>query len=435
MLTFVVINTFIAMLHPTLKEKYAFFKYQKLIIVSLVIGFLAALLAISLKRITEYYEQILFHEASNSNIYLVIFPFFALSLIYILRQYLFKKKENKGIKEVFESTETGKNLPSYKIPSHFINGLITVSFGGSTGIEVSTVVSTAAIGSLAQEKEKIFKKYKTELIAAGVAAGITALFCTPLAGLLFAYEVISKKANKVFLVTNLLASAIAYCFVLVLKEKPLFAISVDQWNLHAIPYFVLLGMLCGLNSIYLTKCMFFFKAQFARLSSHSYKILLGGAIISILLFVFPQLYGDGYHAIRESILTANTLSLTIPHVLLLGGILLLKPVITSVTLSAGGDGGVFAPSLFIGAFLGLFLATVLNTYFDTGVIPINFMVIGMAAMLSATIHAPFTALFLVCGLINDYTLFVPILIICLIAKYTAKFIYPYTVYTIVPVKR
>src|ERR1044072_9139096 len=97
-------------------------------------------------------------------------------------------------------------------------------------------------------------------------------------------------------------------------QIPLFAISVDQWNLHAIPYFVLLGMLCGFNSIYLTKCMFFCKAQFSRLSNHSYKILLGGAIISILLFVFPQLYGDGYHAIRESILTANTLSLTIPHV-------------------------------------------------------------------------------------------------------------------------
>ena len=137
---------------------------------------------------------------------------------------------------------------------------------------------------------------------------------------------------------------------------------------------------------------------------------------------------------KDSILTANTLSLTLPHVMVLIGILLLKPIITSITLSAGGDGGVFAPSLFIGAFLGLFLAVFLNTYFDAGVIPINFMVIGMAAMLSASIHAPFTALFLVCGLINDYTLFVPILIISLIAKYSAKAIYPYTVYTLAPIK-
>ncbi|MNK06525.1 H(+)/Cl(-) exchange transporter ClcA [compost metagenome] len=423
------------MLPHTLKEKYAFAKYQKLIVISLVIGFLAALLAISLKRITEYYEEILFHQTQQSNIYLIVFPFFGLSLIFILRQYLFKKKENKGIKEVFESTDTGKNLPSYKIPSHFINGLLTVSFGGSTGIEVSTVVSTAAIGSLAQEKEKIFKKYKTELICAGVTAGITALFCSPLAGLLFAYEVVSKKVNKVFLVTNILAAAIAFGFILVLKEKPLFAISITQWHLHAIPYFVLLGVLCGLNSIYLTRCVFFFKAQFSKFSNHYYKILLGAAIISLILFVFPQLYGDGYHAMKQSILTANTLSLTLPHVIGLVGILLLKPIITSITLSSGGDGGVFAPSLFIGAFLGLFLAAILNTYFNAGVIPINFMVIGMAATLSASIHAPFTALFLVCGLINDYTLFIPILVISLIAKYTAKAIYPYTVYTLSPVKK
>lgn len=422
------------MLLHTLKGKYAFAKYQKLIIVSLVIGFLAALLAISLKRTTEYYEEILFHQSQHSNIYLIVFPFVGLSLIYILRQYLFKKKENKGIKEVFESTQTGKNLPSYKIPSHFINGLITVIFGGSTGIEVSTVVSTAAIGSLAQEKEKIFKKYKTELICAGITAGITALFCSPFAGLLFAYEVVSKKANKVFLITNVLAAAIAFAFVLVLKEKPLFAMNITQWHLHAMPYLVLLGVLCGLNSIYLTKCVFFFKAQFGKLSNHYYKILLGAAIISVILFVFPQLYGDGYHAMKDSIGTANTLSLTLPHVMVLIGILLLKPIITSITLSAGGDGGVFAPSLFIGAFLGLFLAVFLNTYFDAGVIPINFMVIGMAAMLSASIHAPFTALFLVCGLINDYTLFVPILIISLIAKYSAKAIYPYTVYTLAPIK-
>jgi CIC family chloride channel protein len=422
------------MLHPIRREKYIFFKYQKLIVAALVIGFLAALLALSLKRITEYYEEMLFSRTEHNSIFFIIFPFFGLSLIFILRQYLFKKKENKGIKEVFESTATGKSLPAYKIPSHFINGLLTVSFGGSTGIEVSTVVATAAIGSLAQEKEKLLRQYKTELVCAGVAAGITALFCTPLAGLLFAYEVVSKRANKVFLITNILAAAIAYGFVFLLDEKPLFTVSVTQWHLYAAPYFIVLGVLCGLNAVYLTKCVFFFKAQFARFSSHYYKILAGAAAISALLFVFPELYGDGYHAVKENILTANTLLLTLPHILLFAGLLALKPVITSITLSAGGDGGVFAPSLFIGAFLGLFLAAVLNTYFDAAVIPLNFMIIGMAAMLSASIHAPFTALFLVCGLINDYTLFIPVLAVCLIAKYTAKAIYPYTVYTLAPNK-
>lgn len=434
MLTFVVINTFTAMFYSALKQKYTTAKYSKLIIVSLVIGLLAAMLAVTLKHMTEHYEEVLFHRADNQKLYLIIFPFVGLSLIYILRQYLFKKKENKGIKEVFDSTNTGKDLPSYKIPSHFINGLLTVSFGGSTGIEVSTVVATAAIGSLAQEKERIFRKYKTELICAGITAGLTALFCSPLAGLLFAYEVISKKAGKIFLVTNILAAIVAYAFILVIKEEPLFSISITQWHLYAIPYFILLGLLCGLNSIYLTRCVIFFKARFAKISGHYYKILIAAAIISTSLFIFPQLYGDGYHGMKQSFLTANTLTLTLSHILVLAGLLLMKPIVTSITLSAGGDGGVFAPSLFIGAFLGLFLALLLNTYFDAGVIPVDFMIIGMAAMLSASIHAPFTALFLVCALVNDYTLFLPILIGSLVAKYSAKAIYPYTVYSLAPVK-
>lgn len=422
------------MFHPALKTKYFFSKYSKLAAASIVIGFLAALLAVTLKHMTEHYEEALFHQSEYQTVFLIVFPFFGLTLIYILRQYLFKKKENKGIKEVFESTRTGKDLPSYKIPSHFINGLLTVSFGGSTGIEVSTVVSTAAIGSLAQEKEKIFRKYKTQLICAGITAGLTALFCSPLAGLLFAYEVIAKKAGRVFLFTNILAAAIAFAFILVIKEAPLFALNITQWNLYALPYFVLLGLLCGLNSIYLTKCVLFFKGQFSKISGHYYKILIAASLISAMLFVFPQLYGDGYHAMKESLLTANTLTFTLPHVMVFVGLLLLKPVITSITLSAGGDGGVLAPSLFIGAFLGLFLAMFLNTYFNAGVLPINFMVIGMAAMLSASIHAPFTALFLVCALVNDYTLFIPILIGTLVAKYSAKAIYPYTVYSLAPAK-
>ena len=176
------------------RRKNAFQNNLKLIIASLLIGFLSTFLALTLKRMTEHYEMMLFDQANRHLLFWVIFPFIGLSIIYFLRQYLFKKKENKGIKEIFESTQTkSKNLPLYKIPSHFINGFLTVIFGGSTGIEVSTVVASATIGSVAQQKEIIFRKYKTELISAGVAAGITALFCSPIAGILFAMEVIAKK--------------------------------------------------------------------------------------------------------------------------------------------------------------------------------------------------------------------------------------------------
>ncbi len=416
-----------------IKKNYQFIKYQKLIVVSVLIGFLSAFLAISLKRLTEHYEEIFFHKATVNWVLFLVFPVFGLSIIYFLRHYLFLKKENKGIREIFDTTAERKNsLPIYKIPSHFINGLITVVFGGSTGIEVSTVVASATIGSVAQEKENLFNRHKTELICAGVAAGITALFCSPFAGILFAWEVISKKISKIFLITCSIAVAVALGFIYILDEKPLFTVTITGWRWRAIPYFILLGIIAGMNSVYLTKCVLFFKKSFGKIEKHPNRIFIAAVILSASLLLLPQLYGEGYHAIKENILLSNDLSFTISLLVTFLGIIILKPIVTSVTLAAGGDGGVFAPSIFIGGFIGLLFAICLNTFFDARVIPLNFMILGMGAMLSASIHAPFTAMFLTCGLINDYSLFIPIFIVCMVAKYTAKMIYPFTVYSYQP---
>ncbi|WP_284651921.1 chloride channel protein [Flavobacterium terrisoli] len=413
-----------------IKKKFHFIKYQKLILVAVLIGLLSTFLAIVLKRITEHYETILLGKATQNWFFFILFPLLGLSVIYILRRYLFQKKENKGIREIFETTAQRRNsLPLYKIPSHFINGFITVIFGGSTGIEVSTVVATATIGSIAQEKENFFNRHKTELICAGVSAGITALFFSPFAGILFAWEVISKKVNNVFLLTCTIATAVACLIIFLLDEKPLFAVQLHGWHWYAIPYFVLLGIIAGLHSVYLTKCVLYFKKSFSRIKKHTNRILFGTIILSASLLVLPQLYGEGYHAIKENILVANQTILTLSLAITFLGIIILKPIVTSATLASGGDGGVFAPSIFIGGFLGLLLAICLNTFFNTNVIPLNFMILGMGAMLSASINAPFTAIFLTCGIINDYTLFFPIFLTCLVAKYTAQAIYPFTVYT------
>jgi len=403
----------------------------KLIIASLLIGFLAAFLAVVLKHTTDFFEELLIKKSESNKIYLLVFPFLGLTIIHFLRHYLFRKKENKGIKEVFEVTQSkSKNLPLYKIPYHFVNGLLTVIFGGSTGIEVSTVVATATIGSASQQKDKTLKTYKSELICAGVTAGITALFCSPLAGILFSIEVISKKTTKFFLLTNGISLLTAWSLIQTLNEKPLFDIKINHWHYHAIPYFIVLGILAGLNSVYITKCVLFFKSKFYKIEKSFAKIIIGSIILSTALLIFPQLYGDGYHSVRELFDTANT-NFSIGLITTFIGILVLKPIVTSATLASGGDGGVFAPSLFIGAFLGLTLASFLNFTFKSNVIPINFMIIGMAAVLSASINAPFTALFLVCGMIHNYTLFFPILLVCYVAKYTSRFIFPHTVYTYV----
>lgn len=415
-----------------IRKNFRYILVQKLIIASALIAFLSSFLAITLKHSTEYLEELFFLRTESQPLYIFIFPMTGLLVIHFLRQNLFKKKENKGIKEIFEATKSiTKSLPLYKIPSHFINGLFTVAFGGSTGIEVSTVVSTAAIGAATHQRKNLLRNYKTELICAGITAGITILFSSPIAGILFSMEVIAKKTNRIFFLTNSIALTLASGLLVLIDEKPLFAVSITNWHLYAVPYFILLGIVAGINSVFLTKMVIFFKSQFGKIANPYYRIVFGSLILSIALFTFPQLYGDGYHAMKGLFSDTNSTA-NLGFITTFVAILLLKPIVTSATLASGGDGGVFAPSLFIGAFLGLLLATVLNTFFNVNVIPVNFMVIGMAAVLSASIHAPFTALFLVCGMINDYTLFFPILMVCLIARYTSKLLFPFTVYTYVP---
>ena len=407
-------------------------KKQQLIIAlvtaAAAIGFFSALLGNTLKAITEYYEHRLFSFSESNRFLFLTLPAIGLFAIYLLRHALFKNKPNKGIKEIFEAIKTKNNLlPAYKIPSHYFNGFLTVIFGGSTGIEVSTVVASAAIGSAGNKKFRLLRNYKNELICAGAAAGITALFNSPLAGLLFSMEVLSKRTTKISVLILLTAVAAALALNCLLREQPLFAVSVKGWNTFAIPYFILLGVLAAFNSVYLTRSVIWFKSQFLKIKKEEKRIISGALIIGLCLFTFPALFGEGYHAIDRLLESSSTSG--IPLLLTFTGILILKPIVTSITLSAGGDGGIFAPSLFIGAFLGLLLAQVLNHYFNAGVIPVNFMIIGMAAVLSSSIHAPFTAIFVACGITGSYALIIPLLIACLISKFTSKKLLPYTVYS------
>ena len=396
---------------------------------AIAVGLFSALLGNTLKALTEHYEHKTFSFSESRRFVFLFLPVIGLLAIYLLRHILFHNKANKGLKEIFEVIGThSRELPLYKIPSHYFNGFLTVISGGSTGIEVSTVVASAAIGSAGNKKFRMLRLYKNELICAGTAAGITALFNNPLAGLLFSLEVISRRVSKASVLICVIASATAFLLNCLLQEKALFDVSISGWNTFAIPYFILLGVFAAFNSIYLTRSVIFFKQLFSRIAAERKRIITAALLIGLCLFAFPALFGEGYHAIGELLGTGASAAGT---TLLLSFIciLLLKPVITSITLSAGGDGGIFAPSLFMGAFLGLLLAYVLNHYFHVGVIPLNFMIIGMGAVLSSSIHAPFTAIFVTCGIIGSYALIVPLLIACLVSKAMSRRLLPYTVYS------
>lgn len=420
-----------------MQRKYSL-KFKKLkripalVLASVTIGVLSALLTDTLKLVTEHYESQLYDRFQEHNALIIALPFAGFIAILLLRHFLFRNTVNKGMREAIDclSART-KYLPAYKIPSHYFNGFLTVIFGGSTGIEVSTVVATATVGSLSSQKTTWLKRYKNELICAGIAAGITALFNAPAAGAVFALEVFARKINKRHLLSIGAAAVTAYAVNLGLGDEPVFRLTVTHWNTFAMPYFVLLGIFGGIFSTWLTRSIVWVK-DFSQVIENTFvKILLGSVVISVFIFIFPNLYGEGYASINAM----ENSPITTQALLSLAMVLMIKPVVTSLTLTAGGDGGVFAPSLFMGAFLGFLMASLLNTYFHAGVIPVNFIVIGMAALLSGSIHAPLTSIFLLCAVTGNYTLFVPIVVASVVAKIVARLILPYTVYSYSPVFR
>ena len=404
--------------------------YFRLIVASAIVALGSALLAFTLKHLTEYFEHLFFNKINNFNsIYFIFLPTIGITAIFFLRKYFFQNRKNKGITEIYKTLDQRKDhLPLFKIPSHFFNGFLTVIFGGSTGVEVSTVVATATIGNYCYEKEFSARMYKRELICAGVAAGVAILFTSPLAGFLFALEVIARKMRKSLVIACGASALVSWIFIEFFDSETILTSSVEEWNYAAIPFFFVLSILGGTLSVYFTLLVTRMKRIFGNISNNFIRINLGAIAVGSMIYFFPSLYGDSYHGLREILqepLSAPSLTLFLLLILAV-----LKPLAASLTLGAGGDGGVFAPSIVAGAFLGLMVAFLGNNYFGMQLIPINFALIGAAATLSASLYAPFTSVVLVCNLLpNGYVLFVPILVCCFVSYVVAKWILPYNVYT------
>lgn len=412
------------------RKKIAAQHYFKLIIVSIIIAICSASLAYILKHITEIFEHNIFHKVQHFNpIYFIFLPTIGITAIYFLRKYLFKNRKNKGITEIYKTIDQRKDhLPLFKVPSHFINGFLTVIFGGSTGIEVSTVVATATIGNMAYEQEFSAKMYKRELVCAGVAAGVAVLFTSPLAGLLFAIEVIARKKRSTIFISCAVAALVSCLFIFLFDNERILSLGFEKWNWFAFPFFIILSFFSGALSVYFTWLVTRIKTLFANISNNFLRVNIGALIVGGIIYFYPVLYGESYAGLNyiiEQNNHGNNYSL-----LFLTMLMLLKPLASSLTLGAGGDGGVFAPSIVAGAFLGLLFATLCNVYFHTEFIPLNFALVGAATTLSASIYAPFTSMILVCNMLpNGYGLFFPLLVCCFISWFFAKKLLPYNVYT------
>ncbi|GAB3027104.1 hypothetical protein GCM10027051_34990 [Niabella terrae] len=402
----------------------------KLILVSLIISLISGLMALSLKNITEILEHRISAFAGTHHSWLfIVLPTIGITTIYFLRKYLFRNRKNKGITEIYKTLDLRKDhLPIFKLPSHYINGFLTVIFGGSTGIEVSTVVATATIGNAAYKKDFSAKMYKRELVCAGVASGIAVLFSSPIAGWLFAMEVIARKFSRSLAVACSASVLVAWGIILLFENERILPFAAQEWQWAALPFVILLSFLGAFLSVYFTLLVINIKNFFSGIHNNFIRVNLGALIVGGLLLFWPQLYGDSYHGLTEILRESMTPDPVAMGLLLL--LALLKPIAASLTLGSGGDGGVFAPSIVAGAFLGLLFAGICNRYFGTELVLINFALVGAAATLSPSIYAPFTTLFLVCNLVpNGFVIFIPVLAASLISKKFSELLLPYNVYT------
>ncbi|RQP14591.1 MAG: chloride channel protein [Chryseobacterium sp.] len=412
------------------KKKIVRQSYFSLILFSVLVGMLSTFLANTLKTITENYEDRFLHKLNQWPALYLIAPAIGLTLIYVLRKYAFDNRQNKGIKEIYNTLENRRDeLPTYKIISHYINGFLTVIYGGSTGIEVSTVVATATIGATAHRRGNVALKYKAELVAAGVAAGITALFGSPLAGIFFAMEVITRRFSKTILLSTVTAAAVSWLMIFFIEEDRLFDFEITEWHWNAAPYLLLLAVLSGAVAVYFTKAVLWVKKRAAAMKSVYVRVGAASLFIGVALFFFPQLYGDSYHSVRSLFASTSDHSFDVEFVLLLAALALLKPLAAAVTLGGGGDGGVFAPGMVAGAMLGVLVALTANHYMDAGLIVQNFIVIGMVAVLAGCIHGPLTAVALAYTFSGGPAILLPAVFTVLVAIGTARLLYPYTVYS------
>ena len=420
---------------------------QSTLILSFFIGLFAAIAAFILHSIIKEIQHLLttgFTITSYNWLYL-LFPVIGIYLTSLFIKYIVKDNISHGITRVLYAISTkNSHLKSHNCWSSVVASAITIGFGGSVGAEAPIVLTGSAIGSNLGQMFHLEKKNLILLVGCGAAAAIAGIFKAPIAGLVFTLEVLMVDLSMASLLPILTSCVTATCFSYIfMGGSALFNFHLDSmWGLDRVPSDILLGMFCGLISLYFMRTMTACENYFAQLAKRPYlRLLAGGMVLSPLIFLFPSLYGEGYSAIN-TLLNGSTPeewnhvmdnSLFYGHgdllVVYVGLVLLTKVFATSATNGGGGCGGTFAPSLFIGGFSGFFFARIWNMYQLGPYAPEkNFTLLGMAGVMAGVMHAPLTGIFLIAELTGGYQLFMPLIIVSVVSTLTISIFEPHSIY-------
>lgn len=422
-----------------------------MLILSILVGVLSGLTAWLLKTgvyyMHNYFKSGFTFDAGNYKY--IFYPIIGISLTVMFKQFILKDHISHNISSILHAIAKRNSLMRmHKIYSSIMGAILTAGFGGSIGLESPIISSGASIGSNIAKTCRLNYKSITTLLGCGAAGAIAAIFNTPIAGIVFALEVLLLDMNRYSLIPLLMASVSgAITTNLLFTNDIFFEFTISQpFLVKHTAYFILLGISSGVASVYFTRMFLSIEKFFEGLKNKRTRIMIGAPALGLLIFLFPALYGEGFdviklmlsgdaHIVFEESLFSGLLTSTWVFSLFFLALLLLKVIATALTVGSGGIGGIFAPSLFTGAILGYMFASTNNYFFTEHLSEKNFALVGMACVLSGVLQAPLTGIFLIAEITGGYELIVPLMLATTISYLTSKFLIPNSIVTLQLAKR
>ena len=420
---------------------------QIMMLLAVVVGVLAGLGTYLFEMLLHGIKSglIRWFPVDSAHILFLIYPAVGIILATLFVKYIVRDNISEGVTRVlYAMSRRNSRIARHNCWTSIVGGATTIGFGGSVGPEAPIVLTGAAIGSNIGRLARLNYKHTTLLLCCGAGAALAAIFKAPITGVVFVLEILMLDITAGSVIPLLIASITATTMAFMLRGfDPILAVTLapaDAFELWQIPLFILLGVLCGLMAWYFTSMNSRVGGFFKSIDKQYKKWLWGGAILGILIFVFPPLYGEGYEGFT-SLMHGNAQELfnnslfyrfrDIDWVIILFVIatMFFKVIAMSTTNAAGGVGGTFAPSLFVGAFTGASLALVCNTLFGWEVSIVSFTLVGMAGVMSGVMNAPLTSIFLIAELSNGYGLFIPLMITACISFAVDYYLAPDAIYT------
>jgi chloride channel protein, CIC family len=415
-----------------------------ILILCVLIGIVAAIAAIILKTSVHYVEAWVRSIRPQENLLFLLFPVIGILItVFYVRNFV-KDNIGHGVSRILYAISRNKAVMKvHNMWSSLVACTITAGFGGSVGMEAPIVATGAAIGSNVAQKSKMGFKRTTLLVGCGAAAAIAAIFKAPIAGLIFALEVLMLDLTMSSIIPLLIAAVTATLFSSIfLGEQVEFYFTLkDPFTLAHFPLYILLGIVAGAVSLYFTWMNGRVETRIKKISQPYKRVMIGGGILGILIFLFPPLFGEGYITMRAMLsgqpedllndsiwgfIADDTGYLFIGFLIM---VLVFKAIATSLTTGSGGIGGVFAPSLFMGGITGFVFARLINSLNWIKVSEYNFSLVGMAGLIAGVIHAPLTAIFLIAEITGGYELFIPLILTASISYLTVRYFQPHSLYT------